>query len=376
MAKKKHLAQITLLAAVLAVGATGAAESDLVLLEKLIRIPSVSSNIVEVNKAVDFLDGELGRDGLYRQIETMPDGRRVLFAANESTKRPDILLSAHLDVVPEKDPSQFVPRRENGRIYGRGASDCKEHVVLCARLMRELKGRVSIGAIFGSDEEIGGMSTAFMLDKGYGAAKMVIVLDSEQFAITTRQKGLARYVIEADAPPTHAGMVKGAPPNAVRELILSYEAAAAEIPNFEDGTWRDVMMLERVSGTREHAEMEISVRCARKGGFEAVENLLRNKFKRDLRCLRKGEAVLLDETQPYLVAFRERMRRAWPDRKVDFYHLNSSTDARHLQRLNLPMLILGVDARGAHTATEYVEIPSLDEYATLIGTYLAEEFSH
>ena len=376
MANKKHLAQIALLAVAFAVGVAGAAESDLVRLEKLIRIPSVSSNIVEVNRAVDFLDGELGRDGLYRQIETMPDGRRVLFAANVSTKRPDILLSAHLDVVPEKDPSQFVPRRENGRIYGRGASDCKEHVVLCARLMRELKGRVSIGAIFGSDEEIGGMSTAFMIDKGYGAAKMVIVLDSEQFAITTRQKGLARYVIEADAPPTHAGMVKGAPPNAVRELILSYEAAAAEIPDFEDGTWRDVMMLERVSGTREHAEMEISVRCARKGGFESVENLLRDKFKRDLRCLRKGEAVLLDETQPYLVAFRERMRRAWPDRKVDFYHLNSSTDARHLQRLNLPMLILGVDARGAHTATEYVEIPSLDEYAVLIESYLMDEFGN
>jgi succinyl-diaminopimelate desuccinylase len=376
MANKKHLSQIALLAVAFAVGVAGAAESDLVRLEKLIRIPSVSSNIVEVNRAVDFLDGELGRDGLYRQIETMPDGRRVLFAANESTKRPDILLSAHLDVVPEKDPSQFVPRRENGRIYGRGASDCKEHVILCARLMRELKGRVSIGAIFGSDEEIGGMSTAFMLDKGYGAAKMVIVLDSEQFAITTRQKGLARYVIEADAPPTHAGMVKGAPPNAVRELILSYEAAAAEIPDFEDGTWRDVMMLERVSGTREHAEMEISVRCARKGGFESIENLLRNKFKRDLRCLRKGEAVLLDETQPYLVAFRERMRRAWPARKVDFYHLNSSTDARHLQRLNLPMLILGVDARGAHTATEYVEIPSLDEYASLIESYLMDEFGN
>ena len=374
MANKKHLSQIALLAVAFAVGVAGAAESDLVRLEKLIRIPSVSSNIVEVNRAVDFLDGELGRDGLYRQIETMPDGRRVLFAANESTRRPDILLSAHLDVVPEKDPSQFVPRRENGRIYGRGASDCKEHVVLCARLMRELKGRVSIGAIFGSDEEIGGMSTAFMIDKGYGAAKMVIVLDSEQFAITTRQKGLARYVIEADAPPTHAGMVKGAPPNAVQELIRSYEVAAAEISDFEDGTWRDVMMLERVSGTREHAEMEISVRCARKGGFEAVENLLRDKFKRDLRCLRKGEAVLLDETQPYLVAFRERMRRAWPNRKVDFYHLNSSTDARHLQRLNLPMLILGVDARGAHTATEYVEIPSLDEYASLIESYLMDEF--
>ena len=124
MANKTHLSQIALLAVAFAVGAAGAAESDLVRLEKLIRIPSVSSNIVEVNRAVDFLDGELGRDGLYRQIETMPDGRRVLFAANESTKRPDILLSAHLDVVPEKDPSQFVPRRENGRMRVRLQGAC------------------------------------------------------------------------------------------------------------------------------------------------------------------------------------------------------------------------------------------------------------
>jgi hypothetical protein len=38
------------------------------------------------------------------------------------------------------------------------------------------------------------------------------------------------------------------------------------------------------------------------------------------------------------------------------------------------MLILGVDARGAHTATEYVEIPSLDEYASLIESYLLDEW--
>ena len=346
---------------------------DLARLEKLIAIQSVSSNIVEVNRAVDFLSEELRRDGLWCWIETMVDGRRVLFAANVEAQRPNILLSSHLDVVPAIDPAQFVPHRKNGRIYGRGASDCKEHVILCARLMRELKGKASVGAIFGSDEEIGGSSTAFMIDKGYGATKLVIVLDSEQFAITTRQKGLARYVIEATMPPSHAGMAKGTPPNALNELIRGFKSAAAVIPDYEDGSWRDVMILERMSGTRTRAEMEISIRCAKHGGFERIENLLREKFRRDLRCLRKGEAVLLDETQPYLVDFRERMRRTWPNRKIDFYHLNSSTDARHLQRLDLPMLILGVDARGAHSGDEWVDVASLDEYSELLSCYLLDQ---
>ena len=53
---------------------------DLARLEKQIAIPSVSSNIVEVNRAVDFLSEELRRDGLWFRIETMADGRRVLFA--------------------------------------------------------------------------------------------------------------------------------------------------------------------------------------------------------------------------------------------------------------------------------------------------------
>ncbi len=134
------------------------------------------------------------------------------------------------------------------------------------------------------------------------------------------------------------------------------------------------MTLERINGTRRQAEMEICVRCAKIGGFAEIENLLRREFGCVPRCLRKGEAVLLDETQQYLVNFREYMRRKWPERKVEFYHLNSSTDARHLQRLKLPMLILGVDARGAHTATEYVNIASIDEYADLIEDYLINQF--
>jgi len=356
--------------AAFAVGELAASSVDLEFLKDLIRIPSVSADVAEVNRAAEFTRRYAVSKGLFCQIETNAAGRSMVWVANVEGKTPDVLLSAHIDVVPAQSPEMFLPKESDGRILGRGASDCKEHVALSMHLMERLAGRVSIGAIFGTDEEIGGSTTAEMMKRGYGAKKIVIVLDSEQFAITTRQKGLARYLIEAVAPPSHAGMVKGAPPNAVLDLIRGYGEAAAEIPGYEDGSWRDVMMLERVSGTRQRAEMEISIRSARQGDFPRIEAVLREKFKREPRCLRKGEAVLLDETQPYLVEFRERMRRKWPDRKIDFFHLNSSTDARHLQFLNLPMLILGVDARGAHTPSEHVNIGSLDEYADLISLYL------
>ena len=373
----RRLADVAVAAACLVAGELAAATSvDLEFLKDLMRIPSVSADVAEVNRAAEFTRRYAESKGLFCQIETNAAGRLMVWVANVEGKAPDVLLSAHMDVVPAQSPDMFEPKESDGRIWGRGASDCKEHVALSMHLMESLAGRVSVGAIFGTDEEIGGSTTAEMVKRGYGARKMVVVLDSEQFAITTRQTGVARALVEASAPPAHAGMVKGAAPNAVLDLVRGYEAAAAEIPGYEDGSWRDVMMLERVSGTRERAEMEISVRSARPGGFPGIESVLKGKFGREPRCLRKGEAVLLDETLPYLVEFRELMRRKWPGRKIDFYHLNSSTDARHLQFLNLPMLILGVDARGAHTPSEHVNVCSLDEYAELISRYLVQACGH
>lgn len=343
---------------------------DVSLLESLIRIPSVSADIPQVNRAVRFLKETLERFGLFCQVETAPGGREVLFAATERTKTPDVLFSAHLDVVPAQTPGLFVPRRENGVVYGRGASDCKEHCVLAARLMRELKGKASVGCLFGSDEEIGGESTAWMVERGYGARSLVIVLDSEQYAITTRQKGMASYVVTRTAPAVHAGLTKGPAPNAALDLAKGYLAIVRELSDCEDGSWRDVVSLERISGGREQAEMEVRVRSAAYGTWPRIERLIREKTGGELRCTRKCDPVLLDESAPHLLDFRARMQRKWPDRKIVFYHLNSTTDARHLQRLGKPMLILGVDARGAHTPSEHVILSSLDEHADLLKDYL------
>lgn len=352
------------------------AVADADLLAEMIGYRSVSADVPEVNRLVEFMRTRLVSDGLFCRVETMGSGRKVLYAANADTCEPDVLLSAHLDVVPAQMSELFMPRVENGRMYGRGASDCKEHCVLAVRLMKELKGRVSIGCLFGSDEEMGGLSTAFMLDRGFGARRLIIVLDSEQYAITTRQKGLAAYLVEKRCPAVHTGMVRGAAPNAAVDLMNGYAALVRELSDYEDGSWRDVVSLTRIVGNGEHAEMELHVRAAKYGDWERLERIIREKTACDsMKCLRKGEAVILDESEPYLQDFRELMRRRWPSRGVDFFHLNSSTDARHLQRLDRPMLILGVDARGAHTPAEYVILSSIGEYAELLAEYLTTRYA-
>lgn len=348
---------------------------DLARLENLIRIPSVTADIDAVNRAVDFMRSELEDDGLFCAVETTDEGRKILFASNDGSKVPDVIFSAHIDVVAAQTPELFEPKRHDGCIWGRGASDCKEHCVLVARLLRELKGRVSCGCIFGTNEEGGGKSTDEMLVRGYGGKKLVIVLDSEQYAVTTRHKGLQTLVVTATEKPAHTAFMTNEPPSAVLRLMRGFEKIAAEVPSFEDGSWRDVVSLSSITGTRTKAEMRVRVAYATTEGRDRIERKVRAIKDADVKVLRDSPPVWLDEKDPVLVDFLERMRRFWPGRNCSFYHLKSSTDARWMQRLGLPMLILCIDARGGHTETEHMSIKSFYEYDQLIREYLLEKYA-
>ena len=368
---KVLLAAIGVLAGTLS--AMGAEVDDLARLEAFIRYPSVSSNTQEVNRAVRFLRSELEKDGLKTFVETM-EGRDVLFASNDGSKTPDVLFSAHLDVVAAQKPEMFEPTRHDGSIWGRGASDCKEHVILAARLMRELKGKVSCGCIFGSDEEIGGKSTAFMVEKGYLPKKLAITLDSEQYMVTTRQKGLATYRVKKTLPPMHTGLIKGPVPSAIDSLIKAYQEIAAVFGDYEDGSWKTYVSISSISGTRTEAEISIYVRCARPEDWEKVEAMIREKTGEEFVNKRKSPPVWLDESDPVLNDFLKRMQKMWPERNCGFYHLNSSTDARHLQNLGVPLLITGIDASGGHTENEHLVISSFFENDKLFQEFLLENY--
>ena len=82
----------------------GARTGDVELLKGLIRIPSVSADVEQVNRAVDFARADFERRGLVCTVETNSVGRRMLWVANVRDRRPDVVFSSHLDVVPAQSP--------------------------------------------------------------------------------------------------------------------------------------------------------------------------------------------------------------------------------------------------------------------------------
>ena len=160
------------------------------LLKKLIRCKPVSDRIDQVNAAESVMRNYLESKGLYCVTEQI-DGRSVLYASTLPGKVQDFLLNAHLDVVPAPE-EMFEPVEKDGRLHAGGSSDCLGNAVCIAEVLCRCAGKASVSAFFTADEEIGGSTTAAMVEKGYGARKMAIILDAAPYAIAHAQKGMEK----------------------------------------------------------------------------------------------------------------------------------------------------------------------------------------
>ena len=87
----------------------------------------------------DFLAAVAAKAGLGVEFQRVLPGRSNLLVSLQprSRMRQTILLAPHLDTVNAED-SQFVPRRKNGRLHGRGACDTKGSVAAMLAALCEL----------------------------------------------------------------------------------------------------------------------------------------------------------------------------------------------------------------------------------------------
>ena len=92
---------------------------------------------------------------------------------------PSLMLTGHIDVVPPGPPQHwasepFTPLVQNGFVQGRGAVDMKGGVacmLMAIEIVKELGARLSGDVVFTTvvDEEIGGMGSLAMVDRGFRA---------------------------------------------------------------------------------------------------------------------------------------------------------------------------------------------------------------
>ena len=375
-----------LLAASVCLFASGVASAaDLEFLKELVEIPSSSIDYPQVNRATRAMKAYLEKRGVICTVETDDKGRELLFAATKPGKVQDYILSAHLDVVPASYEGQYAFKNDNGRLTGRGVGDDKGGSLAVAQTLVALVGKnVSVGCIFGADEELGGFTTTWMVEKmGYRPRKMVIVVDSSYAKIGYATKG--QLMVRATV--TGKGGHSSAPWNC-EDLITQLSEAVVKIKAewyrrhpMADGPdhWSDILTptiihSEGTALNRIPSEVWVNfnLRSVRPEAKDECIQLVREVTKGEVEVVRYSPPCVSDGNDPYVLRLKKAME-AELGKAVPMERMPFATDARCFVSCKVPVVNVGHDHGDSHGATEWANAASIDVVTRYLTAFFLAE---
>jgi len=359
--------------------------ADLAFLKELVEIPSASSDCPQVNRAMRAMRAYLEKRGVWCAVETDEKGRELLFAATQPGKVQDFILSAHLDVVPASFEGQYAFRNENGRLSGRGVDDDKGCSLAVAQTLVALAGSsVSAGCIFGADEELGGYTTTWMVEKmGYRPRKMVLVLDSAYAKVGYATKGQLMVRATLKGKGGHSS----APWNC-EDLVTRLSAAVVKIHDewyrrhpLADGPdhWSDVLTptVVRSEGdalNRIPSEVWVNfnLRSVREEAKDECVALIRELTGGNVEVVRYSPPCVSDGKDPLVLRLRQAMA-AELGREIPLERMPFATDARCFVSCKVPVVNVGHEGGDSHAATEWATADSIDVVTRYLMAFVQNE---
>jgi succinyl-diaminopimelate desuccinylase len=197
------------------------------MLKKIIGFKTIAPPGSNYEEIVDWLVPILREDGFTVKKLAMPsevlaakceDSRLVgdrfnikadLSAGAEKT----LVIYAHLDVVPaegkwDTDPFQLV--QKNGRVYGRGVSDCKGSIAALLAALKALleKGslKYNLSVLLTTDEEVGGYSgLCYLTDLGEVKGDLMLCMDGFSDDVVIGSNGIITWDVVVHGKSAHSG---------------------------------------------------------------------------------------------------------------------------------------------------------------------------
>lgn len=192
-------------------------EEKIKILQDVIQIQTVNDNEIAVAEYFKNLLNEYGIDS--KLVEYSPT-RANLVAEIKGEKPGKVLIfNGHSDVVAAGDPKEwthppFAGVIEDGKLYGRGATDMKAGLTALALAMIEIKEQDLLKAgtirfIITVGEEIGMYGSKQMTEEGYVDDADAIIVGEPKMGngkIVTAHKGSVQYEIVSYGRSAHSSM--------------------------------------------------------------------------------------------------------------------------------------------------------------------------
>lgn len=365
------------------------------LLRELIALPSVNPAFLPSGDAragerrvAEFLATTAARAGLDVDFHKVLPGRSNFLArlTPTSSRGQRVIVAPHMDTVPAMDEKQFVPTRENDRLYGRGACDTKGSVAAMLSAVMQLAATkkrpqkteiVFVGLI---DEEHAQAGSKAFAASGF-KADLAIVGEPTRNQIVTAHKGSLWLQLETRGKAAH-----GARPelgvNAVHEMARVVDMLQTDYAKMLRGRTHPLLGHPTISvgsingGSQPNivpakcvasADRRLLPGESKETVFAELQTMMRKRgLSATLGCAKHpGLPMEADLRLPLVKQFLASAKQSKP-MGVDYF-----CDASVLAHGGIPSVVFGPgDIAQAHTSTEWISIRSLEQATAMLLKFL------
>lgn len=355
-------------------------------LSTLIGFRTVTGRNEELEHAYAWVREQLAGLPLYFYEHEFNGVPSLVITTKENQKNPKVWLAAHMDVV---DGSEAVwhPREADGMLYGRGAHDMKFAIACYIELCKELGPALSgydFGIMLAGDEEVGGANGtgALVAQAGYRGGIVLLPDGSGVWQFEEAAKGLCWFEITATGKSAHASRPwtgKSATHTMLR-FLLEVEHIAGEFWQEDDEHWHLTHTISTFHGGHSHNQVAdvatamLDVRFPTDDELEAFRDKVEAAAEEHPR-IRVRE---LQHSSPRAVSKEHTAARTFSriaqkhGKTCSWTRSHGGSDARYFAPYDIPVLLIGPSAGGAHSEEEWIDTADLQLFYTVVKEWVQE----
>ena len=355
------------------------------LMDKLVKLTSdlmkfktTADRPDEIRKCADFIISFLRGRGMI--IKTYIKNSKIsIVALFQDTKKPDIFLNAHFDVVPASIHT-FTPKISGNKLYGRGSEDCKSQVAVLMAVMAhfaEQKTKPNIGIMLTSDEEVHGHHGVeyLLAEQGYNCNFALVADGGDNFDIVTKHKGVLQIKVSATGKSAHSARSWEGGDNAIEKLIAAGVKIRKMFPKPSKAVWRTTANINKIQGgdalnkIPDYAEFYLDVRRTEKDTEEKILKKLKSITSIQVETIASADMLNTNPKNTYVKKLKTSAQKVLK-RGVKLYHEHGATDARYFSERKIPAVVFKAMGYGAHSEAEYLLIPSLRPFYNVLIDFI------
>jgi succinyl-diaminopimelate desuccinylase len=347
------------------------------LTKKLMRFKTTSDRQNELERCMDFIEGYFSDHDVH--VERFEKaGKPSLIISLGKTRKPELFLVGHIDVVPAAD-KLFTPKQKGSRLYGRGSYDDKSSVALMMVLVKQLsllEEMPDIAIMITSDEETSGKAGSKFLLTKY-TSEFAIVLDGGgQFEIVTKEKGALHLRLSAKGRNAH-GSTPWEGNNSLDRLIDFYGNLKKRFPRPPKSgkQWVNTLNLGTLKGGNvpnqvpDYAEMGLDMRFVSDREKDRILGYVRKAKGIQVEVLTDARLLTTPERSRHVAGLQKAATKILGS-KARFGREAGASDARYFADKGKHSVLLWPLGHHAHAEKEYVDIRSLSKLYRLLQLFI------